>query len=162
MILGGRRWCTVPIQSPGRSARVARFSGRASHSVSKRPIWLAEAARPIGAPPPTTQRIAGSRHNRSASFTVLVAGKPPEYRLPQQPDQQVPSILAGARLGQSMAAARRQSENVVQFAVGEQSAIGGDHRTAKLKHQPAVEIEPRASLFDSPVGSAIAAPSDVI
>jgi hypothetical protein len=47
----------------------ARFSGRASHSVSKRPIWLAEAPRPIGALPPTTQRIAGSRHSRSASFT---------------------------------------------------------------------------------------------
>ena len=28
-----------------------------------------EVHRPIGAPPPTTQRIAGSRHNRSASFT---------------------------------------------------------------------------------------------
>src|ERR1700732_1697327 len=60
MVLGGRRWCTVSIQSPGRSASEARFSGRTSHSVSKRPIWLAEAARPIGAAPPTTQRIAGS------------------------------------------------------------------------------------------------------
>src|SRR5713101_157638 len=58
-------------------ARAATLSDRTSHSVSKRPIWLAEAARPIGAAPPTTQRIVGSRHNRSASFTVLVAGKPP-------------------------------------------------------------------------------------
>jgi len=43
--------------------------GRVSQSVSKRPIWLAEATRSMGALPPTTQRIAGSRHNRSASFT---------------------------------------------------------------------------------------------
>src|SRR5712691_11043475 len=63
IIFGGRRIITITIQSPGRLARVARFSGRASHSVSKRPIWLAEAARPIGAPPPTTQRIAGSWHS---------------------------------------------------------------------------------------------------
>jgi hypothetical protein len=35
----------------------------------KRPIWLAEAADPVIARSPTTQRIAGSRHNRSASFT---------------------------------------------------------------------------------------------
>src|SRR6266850_7972344 len=41
-ILGERRLCTVSIHWPGRSARAARFSGRVSHSVSKRPIWLAE------------------------------------------------------------------------------------------------------------------------
>ena len=41
----------------------------ASHFVSKRPIWLAEAADPVIARSPTTQRIAGSRHSRSASFT---------------------------------------------------------------------------------------------
>ena len=35
----------------------------------ERPIWLAEAARSMGALPPTTQRMAGSWHNRSASFT---------------------------------------------------------------------------------------------
>ena len=39
------------------------------HFVSKRPIWLAEAAAPVTARSPTTQRIAGSRHSRSASFT---------------------------------------------------------------------------------------------
>src|SRR6516162_8072830 len=54
---------------PGRSASAARFSGRLSHCVSKRPIWLAEAAEPVIARSPTTQRIAGSRHSRSASFT---------------------------------------------------------------------------------------------
>jgi hypothetical protein len=68
-ILGGRRWCTLSIHRPGNSARAVKFSDRVSHSVSKRPIWLAEAALPIGALPPTTQRIAGSRHSLSASFT---------------------------------------------------------------------------------------------
>src|SRR5262249_25057794 len=49
---------------PGKSARAARFSGD-----SKRPIWLAEAAKPMMARSPTTQRIAGSRHSLSASLT---------------------------------------------------------------------------------------------
>jgi hypothetical protein len=62
-------WCTLSIHWPGRSARATRFSGRLSHFVSKRPIWLAEAAEPAIAWWPTTQRIAGSRHSRSASFT---------------------------------------------------------------------------------------------
>ena len=69
IILGGRRLCTLSIQRLGRSARAARFSGRLSHSVSKRPIWLAETAEPWIARPPTTQRIAGSWLKRSASFT---------------------------------------------------------------------------------------------
>jgi hypothetical protein len=69
LIFGGRRLCTLSIHWPGRSASAARFSGRQSHFVSKRPIWLAEAAEPMVARSPTTQRIAGSRHSLSASFT---------------------------------------------------------------------------------------------
>ena len=36
----------MSIHWPGRSTRAARFSGRLSHFVSNRPIWLAEAAEP--------------------------------------------------------------------------------------------------------------------
>jgi len=68
-ILAGRRCCTLSIHWPGRSVSAARFSGRQSHFVSNRPIWLAEAAYPVIARSPTTQRIAGSRHSLSASFT---------------------------------------------------------------------------------------------
>ena len=45
---------------------------------------------------------------------VLVTGQPPEYRLPQQSDQQVPPVPAGARLRQSLATACGQSERVVR------------------------------------------------
>src|SRR5277367_893806 len=55
----------------------------------------------------------------------------------------MPSVPAGACLGQSLATARRQRERVVQFAISEQSAIGGDHRTAEPKNQAAVETEPQ-------------------
>jgi hypothetical protein len=52
-----------------KETHAARLSGRLSHFVSKRPIWLAEAAEPVIARSPTTRRIVGSRHSLSASFT---------------------------------------------------------------------------------------------
>ena len=75
---------------------------------------------------------------------VLVSGKPPEHGLPQHPDQSMPAVLAGACVGERLARHGAQAERVVQFAVGEQSGVGGDDRTAKLKHQSAVEIEPES------------------
>src|ERR1700732_1368719 len=43
---GGRRPWTLSIHWPERSARAERFFSAASHCVSKRPIWLGEAAQP--------------------------------------------------------------------------------------------------------------------
>ena len=73
---------------------------------------------------------------------VLVSGKPPEHGLPQHPHQRVPAVLAGAGVGEPLARHRAEAERVVEFAIGEQTGIGGDDRTAKLERQPAVEIEP--------------------
>ncbi len=56
----------------------------ASHCVSKRPIWLGDAAAPEAALPPTIQRIAGS-WQAFGIVHVFVSGKPPEHGLPQQP-----------------------------------------------------------------------------
>lgn len=83
---------------------------------------------------------------------VLVSGKATKYRLPEQTGQCVPTILAGACVGQNITRHRRQSEHVVEFAIGKQPGIGSHHRTAKLQHQSAVEIEPENRSFDSPVG----------
>src|SRR5260370_23371957 len=74
----------------------------------------------------------------------------------------MPSVLAGARLGQFMPAARRQSEPVVQFAIGEQSAIRGDHRTVEPAHQAAVEIEHQRLAFRFTHRVRHGRPSDVI
>jgi hypothetical protein len=48
--------------------------------------------------------------------------------------------FAGARI-EGLARHSAQSECVVEFAKSQQSGIGGDHRAAKLRHQPAVEIK---------------------
>jgi hypothetical protein len=93
---------------------------------------------------PTHRRIAAQP---LGVVHVLVTGQPTEYRLPQQPDQQMPSVPAGARLGQSLAAACGQSEDIIQLAIRQQSAIGGDGRTTEPKHQAAVEIEPQRALI---------------
>jgi hypothetical protein len=58
-------------------------------------------------------------------------------------DQQVASVPAGARLCQSLAAACGQCEHVVQLAIRQQSAIGGDRRTVEPEHHSPVEIEPQ-------------------
>src|SRR5215210_834437 len=73
----GRRAWTRSIQSPLRSVSAARFLASVITSVSKRPIWLVEAACPVTAAPPTTQRIAGSCASRSASFMSSYPAKRP-------------------------------------------------------------------------------------
>ena len=56
MPFSGRRLCTRSIHRPPRSVSATRFSSFASHSVSKRPIWLVEAASFVAARPPSLER----------------------------------------------------------------------------------------------------------
>jgi hypothetical protein len=124
MVLGGRRWCNQPL-----GLEAAHLAGRGS-SPFDRPI----------ADHPTHRRVAAQP---VGVVHILVAGQPPEHRLPQQPDQVMASVPAGARLGQSLATACGQGEHVIKFAIGQQSAVGGDRRTVEPEHQAAVEIEPQ-------------------
>jgi hypothetical protein len=91
---------------------------------------------------------------------VLVSGKPTEHRLPQHTDKSVPAVLAGAGVGEPFASRLRKAESIVKLAIGKKPSIGGDDRTAKLEHQPAVEIEPKPSPFGSPAGFAITSASE--
>jgi hypothetical protein len=112
MILGGRRCCTLSVHWPGRSASAARFSGRLSHFVSKRPIWLAEAAEPVIRPVanlPAHRRIAAQP---LGVVHVLVAGQPTEHRLTQQAGQPMATILAGARVRQRIGTRASQAQRV--------------------------------------------------
>src|SRR5262249_7987899 len=120
------------------------FLSVASHCVSKRPIWLGEAARPTTALPPTIQRIAGSCRRRSASLTSSYPARRPKYRLPQQPNQRVAAVLARACIGEHPGLHHSQPKSVVEFAVGQQPGIRGDNGAAKLHRQAAVEIEPNS------------------
>jgi len=77
---------------------------------------------------------------------VFVFGKPPEDGLPQQPDQRMTPVLAGACIGEQVARYGAETEDIVKFTIGQQSRIGGNNGAAKLQHQPAVEIEPENAI----------------
>jgi hypothetical protein len=83
--------------------------------------------------PPTIQRIAKSFCRHSASV-ILVSGKATKYQLPEQSDQLVPTIFASACVRQTITRHRRQSQHVVEFAIGKQPGIGGHHGAAKLEN----------------------------
>jgi hypothetical protein len=102
-----------------------------SHGVWKRPIWLGDAGAPEADLRPTIQRIAGSWRRRSGVVYVLISRKPREHGLPQQPDQGMATILAGAGVSERAACHGAEAEGV-----------GRDDGAAKLERQSAVEIEP--------------------
>ena len=109
---GVRGRCTRSIQAPERSVSAARFASLASHSVSKRSIWLVEAASPHG----THCRIAGEP---LGIVDVFVAGQAAVDGLAQQAKQPVWSVLSAPILDKSQRSYRRQVEGIVQLPVSE-------------------------------------------
>ena len=73
---------------------------------------------------------------------VLVSGEAAEDGLSEQLCQCVPAIPASACVGEHFARHRAETECVVEFSISDQSSVGSDDRSAKLDHQPSVEIEP--------------------
>jgi hypothetical protein len=73
---------------------------------------------------------------------VLITSETAEHRLPEQTDQRMAPVLAGAGISEHLTSQCGQAEHVVEFAVGEQPGIGRDRGTTKLQHQTAVKIEP--------------------
>jgi hypothetical protein len=54
----------------------------------------------------------------------------------------LPAIPAGARVGEHFARHRAETKCVIEFSISELSGVGSDDISAKLEHQPTVEIEP--------------------
>lgn len=50
---------------------------------------------------------------------ILVSSEAPEHGLPQQADQCMTAVLAGARVGECFSRYCTQSQRVVEFAIGE-------------------------------------------
>ena len=70
---------------------------------------------------------------------VLVSGEAAEDGLSEQLCQCVPAIPADARISEHFARHRAETERVVEFAIREQTGIGRDDGSTKLKHQSAVD-----------------------
>ena len=141
--LTGRRAWTRSIQHPDRSASAERLASWVSTSVSKRPIWLVEAACPVTAWPPTTQRIAGSCASRSASFTSSYPAKRPNTDWRNCPTREwrpfAPVRVSVRHLSSGLA----QTKGIVEFAAGQQTTIGRDLRSVELQLETAVERQPK-------------------
>jgi len=65
----------------------------------------------------------------------------------------MPTSLARARVGEDVNRHRAETERVVEHPIGQQSGVRSDPRSAKLKRQPAVEIQAKslATQFTRPV-----------
>jgi hypothetical protein len=114
----------------------------ASHSVSNRPISLLERRRPVE--PLAADDGAHGRIAREplGVVDVLVACEPAVDGLPHETEQPMPDVLAAPALGEGRGGRRGQAEGIVQLAVGEQAAIGGDPGAVELELEAAVEGDP--------------------
>ena len=73
----------------------------------------------------------------SGIIHILVSGEATENGLTQQTDKRMAAVLARARIGERIACNHRQAEHVIEFAIGQQSGIRGEHDAA-------VKIEPES------------------
>ena len=74
---------------------------------------------------------------------ILVAGEPPEYRLPKQPGQRVARVLAASAFEELRDRDLGEPEGIVKFPVSEQAAVRGDPGAVEFELDPAVEIDPQ-------------------
>jgi hypothetical protein len=78
---------------------------------------------------------------------ILVPGQTAEYRLPQQPSQQMPGVPAPAAFRQRAAGQIGQPEHVVQLRFGEQAGVGSDAAALELQPQATIEIDPQGAVI---------------
>lgn len=78
---------------------------------------------------------------------VLVPGQTAEYRLPQQPSQQMPGVPATAAFRQRAAGQIGQPKGVVQLPVGQEPGVRRDAAAVDLQLQPTVEIDPQGAII---------------
>jgi len=67
--------------------------------------------------------------------------------LAQHADEGVAAVPPGALIGEKVTGRWRQPKCVIEFAIREQTGIGGDDGPAKLHHDAAVEFEPKNAVF---------------
>ena len=84
-------------------------------------------------PRPATDHVPHGRINREplGVVGVLVTGETAEDRLPKLGRQGVLTVVAGALILQQTVSHRRQPQGVVEVAIGHQSSVAGNPRTAK-------------------------------
>lgn len=77
---------------------------------------------------------------------IFTTSQSSKHRLPQQVNESMAAIPPGVGIGKPITSHCAETEGIVEFAIGQQSGIGGDPRTMELKLQTAVEIEPQSTI----------------
>jgi hypothetical protein len=115
-------------------------------SVSKRPIWLVEAACPVTA---ATHYPAHGRIMRQpvGIVHVLVARQAPEHRLAELSNQGMASVRAGAGVREDISSGLAQTKDIVEFAAGQQTAIRRDLRSMELQLEATVEPQAKSGVL---------------
>jgi hypothetical protein len=133
-----------------------RFFSVMSQRVSKRPVWLGEAATPVAVLPPTIHCIAGSSRNRSASFTSSYPASRPNMAC-----RNIPTgawrPFASASIRERLARHRGETERVVESPWGQsQSDVTTESRNwsiSRRRSNSGFSVSP----FDSSARLAMAA-----
>src|SRR5918999_2480696 len=116
-------------------------------SVSKRLMVLALAAFLSEPPQSTTTRMAGSWARRSASLVSVVASQAAVDGLPEQRNEVVLDVPAGAAFLEVVARRAGQGQGFIQFPEGQEAGVGGDGRALKFQADFGVEMESERGLF---------------
>jgi hypothetical protein len=75
---------------------------------------------------------------------VFISGKTAEHGLVQHAHQIMATVPARAPVNQVLVRDVHQAKRVIEFAIGQQSGIGGNPGALKLKLEATVEIEPES------------------
>ena len=118
-----------------------RLTSVASHSVSKRPDWLLDAAIAIQ----TVAADNGAHHWITGKplgvVDVLVASQTAEHRLAQECRKVVANIATLPAIAEHGRCQVREAKRFVKFAIREQATIGRDAHAVELELDPTVENE---------------------
>ena len=88
----------------------------------------------------------------------FISSKPSECGLPQQSNQQMAAVPASTCVGEHLACHGAEAEGIVEFAIGQQSRIGGKDRATKLQLSLRSKSSRRTPSNDSPIGFSMTAP----
>ena len=128
------------------SAKASTFASVARSSVSKRPIWLEDAACLATALPPTIHRDR-IEAEPVGIVHVVVAAKTAKEGQAELPDKIVATVLPTTGVRECVPGNLGQSDCIVQFPVRQQASVGSDLGTMELKLQATVKIEPQNPRF---------------
>ena len=137
----------MSIHTPFMSTKASTFSSVANSSVSKRPIWLVEAACLSMALAANNPAHGGIASQTVGVVHIVIAAKAPENGLAKLTRHAVPSVLAGTAILENTLGHLSQAEGIVKLPVGEQPGIRGDLGTVEFKLQSTVKNDPKAPRF---------------